>query len=229
MKLIILLLFLLFFAKWIAIMLVFPWLCLLFRFRKKQSPLRKLWAYPGMALEKWTVEGVSRFVIINIGYIPSISFRKLLYRLLGVSMGPRVTVHYRTEIRAPHNLRLGTGTIIGDNAILDARNGLSIGCNVNISSNVSIYTEQHDYNDELLRCTKKKDMSVTIGDRVWLGCNVIILPGVKVGEGAVCCAGCVVTKDVAPFDVVAGIPARQVNTRSQDLKYELDESACWFY
>lgn len=105
---------------------------------------------------------------------------------------------------------LGGGTIIGDNAILDARGGLVFGRNVNLSSNVSIYTLQHDHRDPVFNCTKL-DAKVTIGDRVWLGSNCIVLPGVTIGEGAVCCAGCVVTKDVEPYTVVAGIPARKVN------------------
>lgn len=56
-------------------------------------------------------------------------------------------------------------------------------------------------------------MNVEIGNRVWIGSNVIILPGVHIGEGAVCCAGCVITKDIEPFSVVAGIPARKVGER----------------
>ena len=61
---------------------------------------------------------------------------------------------------------------------------------------------------------------LTIGDRVWIGSNAIILTGVNIGEGAVVCAGCVVTKDVEPYAVVAGIPARKVNERPRDLRYE---------
>ena len=56
-------------------------------------------------------------------------------------------------------------------------------------------------------------MSVEIDDRVWVGSNVIVLPGVHIGEGAVCCAGCVVTKDIPPYTVVAGIPAKKVGER----------------
>ena len=72
-------------------------------------------------------------------------------------------------------------------------------------------------------------MSVEIDDRVWLGSNVIVLPGVHIGEGAVCCAGCVVTKDVEPYAVVAGIPAKKVGERLQVLKYEFDGKSCRLY
>lgn len=77
---------------------------------------------------------------------------------------------------------------------------------------------QHDHRDPDFKCTKL-DTKVTIGDRAWLGSNCIVLPGVTIGKGAVCCAGCVVTKDVEPYTVVAGIPARKVNERPKNLRY----------
>ena len=217
-------------AKWIGIILVYPWICLFYQCRKHNSLLMKILRAPGYRLDKLTNEGVSRFIIINIGHIPSLTLRLLLYRLLGIKAGKHVTIHFGTEIRAPYELQLGTGTIIGDNALLDARNGLTIGEHVNLSSHVSIYTEQHDYQDEYFRVTDRGgNKAVEIGDRAWISSNVIVLPGVTIGEGAVCCAGCVVTKDVAPYDVVAGIPARKVAERTHNLKYEFNGSSCWFY
>ena len=124
----------------------------------------------------------------------------------------------------PWNLRIGKGTIIGDNALLNTREGLTMGKNVNLSSNVSIYTLQHDHRNPYFRCpsSESRKMSVEIDDRVWLGSNVIILPGVHIGEGAVCCAGCVVTKDVKPYAVMAGIPAKKVGERPRVLEYEFE-------
>ncbi len=229
MKLLLIILLFLIYAKWIAIGLSYPWICLLFQFQKRKGLMRKVLAIPGYIIERLTNEGASRFIIINIGHLPSIIIRRIMYRLLGVSMGKNVIFHYKTEIRRPINLKIGNGSIIGDNAILDSRNGLTIGRNVNFSSNVSVYTEQHDHRDSLFRCNNDIDKRVEIGDRVWVGCNVIILPGVKIGEGAVCCAGCVVTKDIAPYDIVAGIPARKISSRSHNLQYEFDGTSCWFY
>lgn len=109
--------------------------------------------------------------------------------------------------------------------VFDGRRGLEIGNNVNISSDVSIWTLQHDHRDPYFEC-KPEGGKVVIGDRVWLGSNVIVLPGVTIGEGAVCCAGCVVTKDVEPFTVVAGIPAKKVNERPKDLYYVFNDKVC---
>lgn len=170
-------------------------------------------------------------MLYNISTIPSNHLRKWLYKGLGVEADKDVVFHFRTELRAPYNLKVGKGTIIGDNALLDARNKLAIGANVNLSSNVSIYTEQHDHRDPDFRCPnpQERKMSVQIDDRAWIGSNVIILPGVHIGEGAVCCAGCVVTKDVEPYSVVAGIPAKKVGERPIVLRYEFDGKSSRLY
>ena len=229
MLLFIFILVILLYLKWILITLAFPWVCLLFQFRRHKGFMRKVLAVPGLIIEKMTHDGASRFIIINTGHIPSITLRRTLYRMLGADIERQVVVHYKTEIRAPYRLSIGQGSIIGDNVILDARNNLRIGKHVNLSSNVSIYTEQHDYRDPMFLYDNKRNKAVEINDRAWIGSNVTILPGVKIGEGAVCCAGCVVTKDVAPYDVVAGIPAHKINTRPQLLQYEFDGSSGWFY
>ena len=229
MLLFIFILVILLYLKWILITLAFPWVCLLFQFRRHKGFMRKVLAVPGLMIEKMTHDGASRFIIINTGHIPSITLRRTLYRMLGADIERQVVVHYKTEIRAPYRLSIGQGSIIGDNVILDARNNLRIGKHVNLSSNVSIYTEQHDYRDPMFLYDNKRNKAVEINDRAWIGSNVTILPGVNIGEGAVCCAGCVVTKDVAPYDVVAGIPAHKINTRPQSLQYEFDGSSGWFY
>lgn len=214
--------------KWIFILFMFPWI-VLDKFREK-GKIGYIASLPYKVCEKMLRGGIMRFAIFNIGTIPSNSLRKLIYRMLCGRIESNVTIHFGTEIRCPRKLRIGKGTIIGDNAILDARCGLTMGENVNLSSNVSIYTLQHDHRDPYFRCNEtQKKMSVEIDDRVWLGSNVIVLPGVHIGEGAVCCAGCVVTKDVLPYTVVAGIPAKKVGERPRVLKYEFNGKTCAFY
>lgn len=215
--------------KWLVVFLYLPLMFFNSRMVQQGGIVRKILAAPYIILERMTKTGLSRYVLFNIGLVPSVSVRRFMYRLSGVQMGKRCVFHWRTEIRNPEMLTVGNGSIIGDNALLDAHRYLVIGNNVNISSNVSIYTGQHDYRSPKFASDLRKPMKVTIGDRAWLGCNVIVLPGVKIGEGAVCCAGCVVTKDVAPYDVVAGIPAKKVAERPRCLTYEFDGKTCWFY
>lgn len=88
---------------------------------------------------------------------------------------------------------------------------------------------QHNHRDPYFSCDTDRKQSVEIDDRAWLGSNVVVLPGVHIGEGAVCCAGCVVTKDVEPYSVVAGIPAKKVGERPRNLKYEFSGHSVRFY
>lgn len=220
------------YSKWIFIGLLYPFQALWGLYQNNRtSTIAKILAVPYFCIERVLSFGGGRYVLFNISTIPSVHIRRALYKGLGAHVAPNVVFHFCTEIRSPWLLSVGRGTIIGDNAILDARCGLTIGSNVNLSSNVSIYTLQHDHRDPQFRCPDpvKKKMSIEIDDRAWLGSNVIVLPGVHIGEGAVCCAGCVVTKDVPPYTVVAGIPAKQVGERPQVLEYEFDGKSCRLY
>lgn len=209
------------YLKWILIILIYPFQAMFSLFQKHPANnIYKLCAIPYRIIAHFTLSGWDKFSIINLGFIPSKHIRKWMYKGLGVECGKYVVFRHGIEIWAPYRLYVGTGSIIGDNNLLDARNTIRIGCNVNFSANVSVYTEQHDHRDPDFLCGGETPKRVIIGDRVWLGPNVIVLPGVEIGEGAVCCAGCVVTKNVPPFAVVAGVPAKQVNNRPTHLRYE---------
>lgn len=215
--------------KWVLIALLLPFQAAYNRYiRGHRTFGLKMLAAPFFLWKKIFRGGWQRFSLYHVSLIPSCHLRRGIYRFLGVRMGKKNVFHFRTEIRGIGNLVIGERNIIGDNVILDARNGLTLGSNINISSNVSIYTMQHDYRHPDFKCPEEPS-AVTIGDRVWLGSNVIVLPGVKIGEGAVCCAGCVVTKDVEPYTVVAGIPAKQINERPKDLNYQFDGKSCRLY
>jgi acetyltransferase-like isoleucine patch superfamily enzyme len=166
------------------------------------------------------INGYIRFTLFQVAKIPSHHIRNFLYKkIYGVQMAQNSIIYFGAEIRSPERLIIGKGTIIGDNAILDARNGIEIGENVNLSSKVSIWTEQHDHRDTFFRCNSNSKFSVKLGHRVWLGPNVTLLPGVEIGEGAVVAAGAIVTKNVEPFSIVAGIPAKKIGDRNRNLQY----------
>lgn len=176
--------------------------------------------------------GYIRYMDLQTGMIPSHTIRKFIYKhVFMLDIEKTATIYYGSEMRAHPNIHIGRGSIIGDRAILDGRNGgIRIGANVNISSNVSIWTEQHDYNDPYFACIDIAKGEVRIGDRAWIGPNVIILPSVTIGEGAVVAAGAVVTKDVPAFTLVGGIPAKPLGyKRNTDLKYEFDGKYIPFY
>lgn len=109
-------------------------------------------------------------------------------------------------------LSIKEGSSVGFRNHLDCRSGLEIGKNVCLASDVTIWTLHHDYNDVHFSA---KGGKVIIGDHAWLCSNCIILPGVTIGEGAVVAAGAVVSRDVEPWTVVGGIPARPIAKRDE--------------
>lgn len=176
------------------------------------------------------LNGLNRYCDFQCGRIPSHRIRNFMYRNIWlIDMAPKTVVYCGAEIRAGYNLTIGEGSIIGDNALLDARQKITIGKNVNFSSRVSIYTEDHDHGDPYFRGNCDSSYRVKIDDRVWIGPNVIILHSVHIGEGAVVAAGSIVTKNVPSFSIVAGIPAKVIGERKRDLRYNFDGSHLPFY
>ncbi len=175
------------------------------------------------------IHGYTRYFIIRVGFIPSHSIRNYIYRyILLANIDKNTVIYYGAEIRDAFKLKIGK-SIIGDKAILDARNGIIIGDNVNFSSNVSIWTEQHDHRSTDFACNSGEHFKVIIKDRAWIGPNSTILHGVTIGQGAVVAAGSVVTKDVPDFTIVAGIPAKQIGMRTTNLSYTFKGNYQPFY
>lgn len=174
--------------------------------------------------------GYERYLIHRIKMFPSHAVRNWVYRnIYLVDKHKTSVIYFGCEIRCGVNLHIDKGSIIGDNCILDARQGIYIGENVNLSSEVHLWTEAHDVNDPYFRSMPCNHGPIHIGDRAWLGANVTVLDKVNIGEGAVVCSGAVVTKDVEPYAIVAGIPAKKIGERNRDLRYEFNGSHIIFF
>lgn len=162
-----------------------------------------------------------------IAYVPSAAVRHFWYRRLhGVEIGARSTVFMGAYLYVgiarrgrPPSIVIGKHTVINRGCCLDGRGGLRIGDNVSVSPGVWLLTDQHDMNDPGFA---EQFGRVELEDYVWIGSRALVLPGVKIGKGAVVAAGAVVTKDVPPYQVVGGVPAKQIGTRSTDLRYQVD-------
>ncbi|PIV10994.1 acyltransferase [Candidatus Roizmanbacteria bacterium CG_4_10_14_0_2_um_filter_36_35] len=160
-----------------------------------------------------------------IGCVPCHCFRRFFYRLAGIKIGKGSVIHTKARFYDPRNIIIDEDTIVGEGVVLDGREKLVIGSHVDIASEVMIYNSQHDIEDENFSAV---DKPVVIEDYVFVGPRSIILPGVKIGKGAVVGAGAVVTKDVPPFAIVGGVPAKIIGERKlKTLNYKLGR-ARWF-
>lgn len=172
-------------------------------------------------------EGALLLFTLTLGRLP---FRRprtyLARRLLGLRAHPNSILYRWRDIREARGIEIGEGTVIGFWATLDGRRGITIGENVNLSSEVALWTLQHDPND---RGFGVRGAPIVIEDFAWISFRATVLPGVRIGRGAVVAANSVVTRDVEPYAIVGGIPAEVIGQRRPDLDYSMgDGGGPWF-
>lgn len=172
------------------------------------------------------VTAVGDFVFLMfkiVGYVPCHMVRMLFYKyVFHMDIAENVVIYYGLEARYPWNIKIGRGSIIGDHAILDARFGIEIGENVNLSTGVWMWTLQHDVHSPTFGI-EGEGKRIRIGDRAWISSRSTILPGCTVEEGCVVAASAVVTKSCSePFGIYGGVPAKKIGVRNQNLIYVFD-------
>jgi len=130
-----------------------------------------------------------------------------------IRLGDRVTLNRYAYLL--HHVEIGHGSEINNFTRIDGWGGVFIGDDVLIGPNVQILSYQHAYRraDRTIKRQGIVKKPIHIEDDVWIGASSVILAGVRVGRGAVIGAGSVVTKDVAPYSVVVGSPARKIGQR----------------
>jgi acetyltransferase-like isoleucine patch superfamily enzyme len=153
-----------------------------------------------------------------IARVPIYSVRSVYLRhVLGFGIGKGASIHMGCTVTG-RSLTIGEGSVINRDCRLDGRGGLTIGSNTSISPECCLLTLTHDVHDAAFAARARR---VDIGDRVWIGTRAIVLPGVRIGDGAVVGAGSVVTRDVEAYTIVAGNPARPIGQRKPGLTYSL--------
>ena len=162
-----------------------------------------------------------------VGHLTLSAIRHAWYRgVLGIGLGPGAVVLMHVTISffglpaagRERGIVIGRRTVIGRECWLDARGGLRIGDDVSMNRGVWLIAGDHDPNDPQFGT---RFAPIVVGDRAFFGSRAMVLKGVTIGEGAVVAAGAVVTRDVAPYAIVAGNPARVVGERARDLRYQL--------
>lgn len=171
-------------------------------------------------------EGFQLLSAMFLARLPSRRARTFLARhLLGLKISPHVTLYQWRDIRHAPGIEIGEGSIIGFWATLDGRRGIKIGRNVNLSSEVALWTLQHDPNHEHFGVGGGP---IVIEDHAWISFRATILPGVHIGRGAVVAANSVVSKDIEDYAIVGGIPAKVIGQRSRKLSYSFSGGGPWF-
>lgn len=155
-----------------------------------------------------------------VGKLPSRWLRKTYLTIFLGSLGSKSAVQMCCRFLNGRKVHLGDRNVINFGCLLDGRKfKIVTGSDVSMGPEATILTLGHDPQSATF---EDRGGDVTIGDRVWIGYRALVMPGVIIGEGAVVAAGAVVTKDVEPFTIVAGVPAKPIGTRNRDLDYQLD-------
>lgn len=147
---------------------------------------------------------------LNGSYHPPEEVRELLAQLTGKAVNETVTLFPPFYSDFGKNITFGKNIFINSGCKFQDQGGIVIGDNCLIGHNAVLATLNHNLDPK-----KRADMApapIVLGDNVWLGANVTVLPGVSIGDNAVVGAASVVTKDVPANTVVVGSPARVVRT-----------------
>jgi acetyltransferase-like isoleucine patch superfamily enzyme len=186
----------------------------------------------------WVVDCL-RWMPASIGA----GLRYLYYRGRFKSCGKNIHIPQGCYIRDCKNISFGNNIWICPNAQIYASGGkgemIEFGNNIGLNSNVMINADlggyiklgnyvmvgpnvvmracNHTFNDFDLPIMKQpsKAGKIIIEDDVWIGANAVLLPDIRIGKGAVVAAGAVVTKDVEPYSIVGGVPAKMISKREK--------------
>ncbi|GEO46156.1 sugar O-acetyltransferase [Companilactobacillus kimchii] len=135
--------------------------------------------------------------------------QKLLEKLLG-SVGNDVMIMPAFRCEFGFNIFVGDRVFVNYNCVFSDNGKITIGNDVRIAPNVGLYTVNHAFDSEERAEGLQIYKPIEIKDKVWLGANVVVLPGVTIGEGSIVGAGSVVTKDIPASVIAAGNPCKVI-------------------
>jgi acetyltransferase-like isoleucine patch superfamily enzyme len=147
-----------------------------------------------------------------------------------IQIGNHVQFSYGVGIKVSRDnccIEIGDRTAIGPYVVIHGPGNIKIGKDCLIAAHTGIYASNHIFTDpdRKIREQGLSRQGIVIEDDCWLGHKVSVLDGVKIGQGSVIGAGAVVTKDIPPYSIAVGIPARVISTRRKDEPRPLDEVA----
>ena len=160
-----------------------------------------------------TLYGVVKYLPTPIGDV----FRWLVLKPF-VGRLDTFWIHEGVTIHHPERLRIGKRSSLNEFVFINAYGGIDIGDYVAIGHRTTLVSAEHGFAGRLRAPYVQPIVgkSIRIEDGVYLGAGVIVLGGVKIGRGSVIAAGAVVTSDIPPYAVAAGVPARVLRYREED-------------
>jgi len=169
-------------------------------------------------LYRWTKAFFLEFMVNDVLYHTTFwTFRRWYLKRLGAKIGKGTFIHKHCNFINANLVNIGEHSHINQGCTLDARGHITIGDSVSVSHNVAVMTGSHDLHKSNFPGIFEP---IVIKDYAWIGINATILQGVTIGRGAVVCAGAVVTKDVDDLSIVAGIPAKVIGRREDNMDYK---------
>ncbi|MDQ2816696.1 MAG: acyltransferase [Candidatus Eremiobacteraeota bacterium] len=159
-----------------------------------------------------------------VNKIPFPQVRMELYRRAGMEVDPTTNIMMHAFVLQARDISIGPNCIIGPFTTLDGRATLRIGRNVNVAGEVLTIGGHHAVDSPTAEGLLGK---VVIEDNAWIAMRATILPGVTVGEGAYVAAAALVNRDVEPYTLVGGVPAKKIRDRNRDIQYKLQHFPRW--
>lgn len=141
---------------------------------------------------------------------PCFAWRRYLLRLCGATVGRDVHVYPTADIYFPWMLSLGDSCAVGEHAVIYNLGRVSLGRRTTVSQRAHLCAGTHDHTDPAFPLVRS---SITVGDEVWVCADAFLGPGVTVGDGAIVGARAAVFKDVQPWQIVGGNPAKVLKSR----------------
>ena len=125
-------------------------------------------------------------------------------------------------VMSPQKVEIGHDVFLNERSLIGGQNGVKIGSYVQLSHNVSLISENHRYSNPSQPIKNQGYFGgpIVVEDDVWIGANAVIMPSVKVGKGAIIGANAVVTRNVKPYAIVGGVPAKFIKYRFSKEKIE---------
>lgn len=166
------------------------------------------------------------FFVVSYEFVQQMLFALPRYRMLGflkanflrvngAKIGKRCTFYPRVWVAPGRNLVLGDDVDLALDVLITTSGGVEIGDRTLVGYRAQIISANHSVPPKpaAIFGSGHDKAKITIGSDVWVGANSMILPGVSIGDGAVVAGGSVVSKDVEPYAIVAGVPAKLIRFR----------------